>query len=217
MLSFIKETIMKFTFFTAVSVAALVAITPVQAATDITYKGSDSVAGFNIDYTIETNGNIGDLTVADIVSSSITLVGSAASSPMNATRSGTNTLYFNNTNDGGTSPVTASATNLLFNFAGGGGLNFCDNSGTLCYAYASAFANDTDSVVYHEGTPLPVREVDNLNVSYNLEPGTYTSVSASTQVFAAAVPEPATWAMLIAGFSMVGLVLRRRVRSTVAA
>jgi len=212
---------MKFSLFAAVAFVALVATAPVQASTGITYQGSDSLAGFDINYTIVTNGALGTLAIADILSSKITFVGSDASNPKTVTLNGLNTFYFANTNSdntAGVSPVTATATNLLFDFAGAGGLNFCDDSYVACYAFAPAHATDTDSVVYHGTVLLPVKEVDNTSISYNLQPNTFTSVSATTQVFGvAAVPEPATWAMLLAGFGMIGATQRRQARRLIAA
>lgn len=207
---------MKSSLFAVVAFAALVAAAPVLASSNITYQGSDSLAGWNIDYTIATNGALGALTVADIVSSNITFVSSDASAPKIVTLTGLNTFYFANTNSDGTSgvsPVTATATNLFFDFAGAGGLNFCDDSYSACYAYAPAHATDTDSVVYHGDALLPVKEVDNTNISSNLQPNTYASVSATTESFGvAAVPEPATWAMFLTGFGMIGATQRRQVR-----
>lgn len=45
-------------------------------------------------------------------------------------------------------------------------------------------------------------------VQFNQQPGTWTFVSEVT--FASNVPEPASWAMMIAGFGLVGASMRRR-------
>ena len=47
------------------------------------------------------------------------------------------------------------------------------------------------------------------------DPG--TNFARFTLASAGAVPEPATWAMMIAGFGMIGAARRRRVRATAAA
>ncbi|NJC09316.1 PEPxxWA-CTERM sorting domain-containing protein [Polymorphobacter fuscus] len=61
--------------------------------------------------------------------------------------------------------------------------------------------------------------------SLGLTPGTYTynfNSGANADTFkiqignVAAVPEPASWAMMIAGFGMVGAAARRRVRTSVS-
>ena len=229
---------------------ALTGASTVAAAANITYTGQDNVGGWAISYSITTDGTLGPLAynasyqLANIVSDSITFVGSAASNPANITLTGTNSLYFSNfladpNNPGypgaaGPSPVTATATTLSFDFGGSGGLYMCDGQGEgVCYAYAGAQSvavnnGEQNNVVYHWSYPngvyqvvgVPDREVDNLNTAYNLLPGTYVSTTATNQVFAtataSAVPEPATWVMLIVGVGLVGGALRRRARTVLA-
>lgn len=48
-------------------------------------------------------------------------------------------------------------------------------------------------------------------------PGSSSFVTASSSAVAQAVPEPTTWAMLIAGFGIVGMTLRSRRRTAVLA
>lgn len=208
-------------------------------AADLIYSGQDTQDGVNIAYSITTNGKTGTLLLSDIVASSITFTGTAGSrygsfSPFTAT----NSLYFSNTNAGGVSPVSATVTDLLFNFAGdGGGLNFstyncvaidtaCTDSVTapndtvrgIVYALAAQGINDGDAVVYeHTG---PARELDNPALfDSRLAAGTFTSVAPTNQSFAqvaavSAVPEPAAWAMMILGMGAIGGVMRRRVRAS---
>jgi hypothetical protein len=71
---------------------------------------------------------------------------------------------------------------------------------------------------------------DNTNLKLdptNLSAGTYrfdfagdttgsTSFTGNVRIAAAAVPEPATWAMMIIGFASVGLTMRRRRRPVLA-
>lgn len=53
----------------------------------------------------------------------------------------------------------------------------------------------------------------------DLDKGVYngTKISANFQLLGAAVPEPATWAMMIAGFGMAGAMVRRRRHAIAAA
>jgi hypothetical protein len=44
----------------------------------------------------------------------------------------------------------------------------------------------------------------------NFVPGTTYTGRRGTQISVAAIPEPASWAMLIAGFGLTGAVMRRR-------
>ena len=212
---------------------------PSAQAADLVYSGQDTQDGVNIAYSITTNGSFGTLLLSDIVASSITFTGTAGSRYGSfSSFTATNSIYFSNTNAGGVGPVSASTTDLMFNFAGdGGGLNFstynCAAIDTACtasltapndmvrsiaYALAARGINDGDAVVYgHTG---PTRELDNGDLDgYSLAAGTYTSVGATNQSFAqvadaSAVPEPAAWAMMILGVGAIGGVMRRRVRAS---
>lgn len=85
-------------------------------------------------------------------------------------------------------------------------LNFFSDRGTF------------DRIVFSENPTVGGYESDNHTVGHFLTKGTGTSVPLSPGSFpAGAVPEPATWAMMIAGFGMVGASLRRRSRTAVAA
>lgn len=65
---------------------------------------------------------------------------------------------------------------------------------------------------------------DSLATAYYVLPGTYTitvagvtsvaGASYSGQVFTTAIPEPATWAMMVAGVAAVGMAMRRRSQTT---
>ena len=199
---------------------------------NITYTGSDTQAGINVSYSVTTNGNTGILALSDIVSSSITFSGTAASahgafSPFTSN----NNIYFINSNSGGAGPVSASLTNLFFNFAGpGGALNFDteefrsvqngsldsnapDDLSGLVYALAARGVNDGDATVYNHGD-LATAEVDDTRMSSGLEPGTFTVRAPTNQAFATAVtgavPEPASWAMMVLGVGAAGYAMRRR-------
>lgn len=74
-----------------------------------------------------------------------------------------------------------------------------------------------DTVVFAETPASGGYESDNHTVGHFLTKGTGTAVPLSPGAFPAAVPEPATWAMMLAGFGLVGLTVRRRRMITVAA
>ncbi|GGE01169.1 hypothetical protein GCM10011529_04350 [Polymorphobacter glacialis] len=50
----------------------------------------------------------------------------------------------------------------------------------------------------------------NVNVDVLANPGYTFSTAQAFSAFAASVPEPGTWAMLIAGFGLTGATMRRR-------
>ena len=74
-----------------------------------------------------------------------------------------------------------------------------------------------DKVVFAETPQVGGYESDNHTVGHFLTKGTGTSVPLSPGSFPGTVPEPATWAMMLAGFGLVGVSIRRRVSITVAA
>lgn len=208
----------------ALLLAAMLAGTATAASaqsSDITYTNTDQQAGFDISYSITTNGRIGLLSLADISKSSITFTPTAAAVYKNVGMlTDSNTLYFSNTNLGAVSPVSATATNLFFDFGNGGALNFC--AGPLCYALAALGINDEDAVVYDHndpvtGLPIATRELDNPEATgFRLAANTYTRVMPTVQSFATAaavtgaVPEPASWAMMVLGVGAAGYAMRRR-------
>jgi hypothetical protein len=64
--------------------------------------------------------------------------------------------------------------------------------------------------------------INNFSISFSSMSAAYTAAGGNfnaslTGTFAGEVPEPATWAMLIAGFGMVGFAARRRRMSALAA
>ena len=195
-------------------------------AQNITYTGNDNQAGYDISYSIETNGAIGLLSLNDIVNSSISFKATpSAVYNDKGPFSDTGTLYFSNTNPDALSPVSATSSNLFFDFGNRGGLNFC--AGPLCYAFAALGINDEDAVVYDHndpmtGAPIATRELDNPDATgFRLADGTYTAVLPTIQSFATAsaavaspTPEPATWGMMILGFGLAGVALRHRQKVT---
>lgn len=56
--------------------------------------------------------------------------------------------------------------------------------------------------------------IDSLRLSFVLTPETQSTTALVGAINSASVPEPATWAMMIGGFGLVGASLRRQRRST---
>ena len=82
------------------------------------------------------------------------------------------------------------------------------------------FFNDTghfDRVVFSENPQQGGYESDNHTVGHFLTKGTGTSFPLSGGFPAAGVPEPESWAMMLAGFGLAGMAARRRARRTMVA
>lgn len=212
---------LKSMLFSAAVIAAA-GVSPAHAA-NILYHGTDSLLGVDIAFDIETNGKTGDLALSDIVSSSITFSGTS-SSRYGAFMPQTflNRLYFSN--ESGQRTLSATEGDLFFDFANGGNLNFDFNEittgdleqQTFAYALAGRGVSDGDAVVYGHGD-MATRELDDAREYANLTEGTYVEVAPTNQVIASAtslgaVPEPATWAMMLLGFGMIGFGMRYGVR-----
>lgn len=178
-------------------VVSLAAAAPVNAAT---YVFNDSVGVGSASGSITTNDALGVLTTADITGFNITIndgVGSFVLTDANAGR-----LVLG-------AALTATATGLFFNFSAAGtnallfqnpgigsSINFFCLQSSGCYS---------PNVGSGEGLRLQGAVLSNSrqgNVQF-------------AQVVGGGVPEPATWAMLLAGFGAVGFALRRKPRARV--
>lgn len=104
------------------------------------------------------------------------------------------------------SPFSQTLGTYGFLFSGEPGIQpaFTVTNGNISFAFA-AFERDTIRV--YLGTP-------NTWLNEIFDSGTGDSLfSTEPPTFSAAVPEPATWAMLVIGFGLVGSVMRsRRIR-----
>jgi len=171
------------------------------------YLGTRSVGTGTVDLSIDTDGKIGTLAAADIVAWTITLHDPSAAFPLRT---------LNNDAAGGSlrsfvvvggPAVTATATALSFTY-GLGDLEFDANYtirpfyqivSSMCATGAFGDAGaceqfDTGSDYYSS------------HAQYSLHAPTGTIVIGT----AAAVPEPATWSLMVVGFGLVGGLVRGR-------
>ena len=99
--------------------------------------------------------------------------------------------------------------------------NFAGQNSGEPYIFLNFFndGGSFDKVVFQETPQGGGYESDNHTVGHFLTKGTGTSIDLNPESFpgAGAVPEPATWGLLLAGFGLVGISARRRRPSVVAA
>ena len=82
---------------------------------------------------------------------------------------------------------------------------------------ASYFSGQNDALLGYQATTsfatVPIAYFDGINATFNTDRGSVTITSATDGTFGAAlgaVPEPATWSLMIAGFGLVGFAMRKR-------
>jgi hypothetical protein len=172
---------------------AALALTAVSADA-ITYVANRAVGTGSVDLSISTDGTLGALDVGNITDWSITVSEGGDSFTLNPGNSG-------QLINGG---VFASATDLVFDFSGsnfwliqtpgtGSGQPFWCVQGNGCFDFAGP----------GEGV---LASFDDFTFTRSDYQGQVVIASAG----AGGIPEPATWALMIAGFGLVGAAVRRR-------
>lgn len=177
----------------------------------ITYVGTRTVGDSIAQLSITTDDTIGTLARGNVYSWSITVTNGAR----------TATIWFDGDSEDGNSrldfsgsALSATATDLKFNFdaAANSYLAFAINdASTPIEAYGSLWSVQTSGATTSFLRPEEVIRLGfvDSNPIYRNEnrSGLVTLASIGG---AGAVPEPATWAMMLAGFGMAGAALRRR-------
>ena len=168
----------------------------VVAAT-IVYTGQQAQGDLVADYTVETDGTIGVLAAANITGFSFTITNGTSSASADETDGSKLVLG---------QALRATATSLLFFFEQ-------PTPSVFQLSFGGTSNSPSYRVAFASSPPLAainLKLYGEANTSY---PGNEPRVIATVQ---APVPEPATWAMMIGGFGIVGGSLRRSRRTTVA-
>lgn len=164
--------------------ATLLAATSANA---ITYAGSLNAGGTRADFSIRTDGTLGELASSNILFTSATISHDSAFASISS----------GNVNEIHGHPVSATPTQLWFNAYISGAfviLNFSSGFSGICLSGGGV------SCVGEFGPTML------LAVHY---PDDYEYVNRNgSYAFASRVPEPTAWALIIVGFGIVGGVLR---------
>jgi hypothetical protein len=185
-------------FTSALALVAAGGLLASTAASAITYSGSFSASDFvagsgslKADYTITTDGTLGTLSARNYTGYTLSI------NYNNLIRDSSGTGVFSGIETGG----SATASQLSFDFGSPGNtMLFFDGSDALCF-YAVI-----EGGCVGEPTPSSSIYFGPLNASGYLPRSSDVAVIATS----GAVPEPANWAMLVAGFGLVGAAARRR-------
>jgi hypothetical protein len=173
---------------------ALAAV-PAQA---IVYTGNHSVDTGSVSLSLTTDGTLGVLAAGNVTAWSFTLSNAGG------------TVTLDNSNSAFTflsgSSFQATATDIVFDYTVAGHMQW-DN-----------FAAAGDDAICWDASGGAFTCIGNPPAETILVNGSFSNVARSGRFVlgtAGAIPEPATWALMIGGFGMAGAAMRRRVRTTV--
>lgn len=168
------------------------------ASATVTYDVNQVIALGNVTGTIQTNGNVGILGQSDIVAFDLLLGGPGVAIELTQADSVIVTQGAN---------LRATLSDLIFDYSGPDGylLFQFEKFGTGMRYYCNSSANNA---CFQGASVLP----DSFN-----SPSTQVELRNGIQVIASngrtstsAVPEPATWTMMLVGFGAMGTAMRRR-------
>ena len=164
-------------------------------AANITYAVNDYVSTYgHVTGTVVTDGTTGVLGTANFLNWTLNVQGDGASDVL--TKANSNVFVVG-------ASTSATATSILFDF---------DNASPSYLLFQKAFSSGT-SYICAASTPYPTtpcyQGASVVPQSYN-DPSSQYSTPSGNLVIAAAVPEPASWALMLGGFGLMGGALRRR-------
>jgi hypothetical protein len=171
--------------------ASIVIAAPASAAV---YFVNQSIGSISVIGSVTTNDNIGSLQTGDITDFSLKLTSAANTVTLNSANA-----FFVTGGEG----LVASSEALTFNFS---------NSANSFFYFFDGVANFVCGASGEQGGCTGV----NNTLEATVDP-TFVSIpkfGSYTFATAGAVPETATWGMMIAGFGMMGAAMRSRRPST---
>lgn len=175
--------------------ATLLAVTPAQATH---YVGAHAVSNGTVSVDVTTDGTTGFLAKSNVLSWAFILTGDSGSTLLDSSNS--DFTYLSGAS------FQATSTQLLFDFDNGGGHMQFDDFGRSGF---DALCMDSANPVQNTCVGSPPSEVFVTLSDYK--------VAARSGLFvlgtATPAPEPASWAMMLGGFGLVGGALRSRRRA----
>ena len=209
--------------FLSACVAALACGMADAAIVSVTYSGT---VGYGYDSTGQF-GAVGDLSGASFVAKYLfdTSTGFTYADGVTASASG-GTLYGNSPLIGASVAINGNAP-VAF---GGNLFSTIHNSQDPSFSYQFSEVDDNSSNLYNEVYDFSLQSFGSPSfASYDADvstfqnagnfstPGAYGSlINSHLAISSGAVPEPASWAMMVGGFGMIGGAMRRRQRTSVA-
>jgi PEP-CTERM motif len=188
-------------FFMRTSIKLLVSLIALSAgaAEATTYIGNRTIGTGSASLSITTDGTIGVLSTANITGWTIGLNEPGFSFTLQGPTSGSNSQVLVSG-----SALTATSTDILFDFSAGSGFALFQNPniGSGQHFYCTQINACFDFAGPGEG----VEASTDFSFTRNSLSGNVVLASVSGP----AVPEPASWALLIVGFAAVGASMRAR-------
>jgi PEP-CTERM motif len=173
---------------------ALMGAVPAQA---ITYIGTRTVGAGTAQLSITTDNSLGVLSAANITDWTIDISAGGSTVSLLGPLSGSNSAVTING-----SGLTATATDLIFSFDNDGYLLF-KLPGLFAPAYCVDGASAAPTCIGSPGS-------ENIFVGGLAQVTLDGSTILATAQGPGGVPEPEAWALMIAGFGLVGAAMRRR-------
>jgi hypothetical protein len=190
---------MRISILPAAAAAALgvfaLSATPARATV---YTSDTLLDGATVDLSITTDGTLGALSQSDITAFDITVTDAAGTIEM--TQANTGFLLAGN-------ELSATASSLLFDFTG---------SGVLLFEYGGVGDGGPFWCMTSEGCWGGPNQALGVSTQFGEDPVEYVTESGVADVADAAVPEPASVAVMLAGLCGVGFAATRRARSRAA-
>lgn len=186
------------------------------ALADITYIVDQTIGNGGVTGTITTDGTIGTLDISQFVAWDLTVIGTGNSGLESYNLTNANSVVLNYGANGYygaySDDVTATAQHIYFNFSG-------SDAGYLGFQSGGAYTGDHYwcSATGNQGFDCLAGGQTATPVDYSDSSTQFQAFSGNQIIATTAVPESATWALVLAGFAGLGLAGYRATRKAALA